>query len=192
MPIEFQPLPYALNALEPHVSADTLYSQYTEFHRHCIDTLNACIAGSEFANATLEEIVRGAQGSLSELAAQAWNQTLYWQSLRPRGGGEPSGPLGEKIAQAFGSAAGLRQEFERAGLALFGSGWLWLVQRPDDALAVVVTRNAATPATGNDTVLLACSLWEHAYYLDHQNNRAAYLAAFWKLVNWDFAASRMR
>lgn len=192
MPIELPSLPYSRTALEPHLSAATLDSHHGQHHRHYVDELNARIEGTEFAGLALEEIVRRAQGSLFDTAAQAWNHDFYWQCLRARGGGDPAGVLGERIAQAFGDAAHLRQEFNRVALALFGSGWAWLVQRPDGTLAVVATAHAGTPLTGNDTPLLACDLWEHAYYLDHHNARAAYLEAFWKVVNWDFVASRLQ
>ncbi|WP_041500127.1 superoxide dismutase, partial [Xanthomonas sacchari] len=114
------------------------------------------------------------------------------RGLRPRGGGEPGGALGERLAKSFGDVARFKAEFERMALALFGSGWIWLVQRPDGSLAVVSTANAGTPLTGDDTPLLACDVWEHAYYTDHPGDRARYLQAFWKLVNWEFAASNLR
>ncbi|MFT4247700.1 MAG: Fe-Mn family superoxide dismutase [Pseudomonas sp.] len=192
MPIELPALPYALSALEPHLSAATLDSHHGQYHRQCVEELNARIEGSEFAELPLEDIVRRAQGSLFDAAAQVWNHDFYWQCLRARGGGDPAGALAGKIAQAFGDAAHLRQEFNRVALALFGSGWVWLVQRPDGTLALVSTPHSGTPLTGGDTPLLACDVWEHAYYLDHQNARAAYLEAFWKVVNWDFVASRLQ
>jgi Fe-Mn family superoxide dismutase len=192
MPIELPSLPYSRSALEPHLSAATLDSHYGQHHQHYVDELNTRIEGSEFAELALEEIVRRAQGSLFDAAAQVWNHNFYWQCLRARGGGDPTGVLAEKISVAFGDVAHLRQEFNRIALALFGSGWVWLVQRPDGALAVVSTPHAGTPLTGDDTPLLACDVWEHAYYLDHQNSRATYLEAFWKTINWDFVASRLQ
>ncbi|HBK44845.1 MAG TPA: superoxide dismutase [Xanthomonadaceae bacterium] len=192
MPIELPPLPYPVSALEPHLSTSTLETVHGEYQRQCVERVNAQIEGSEFAELALEDIVRRAQGSLFNDAAQTWNLAFFWQCLRPRGGGEPGGRLAEKIGQAFGDSAHFRQEFDRIALAVFGSGWVWLVQRPDGSLALVSTCNAATPLTGADRVLLGCDLWEHAYYLDHHNARAAYLEAFWKLVNWDFVASQLR
>ncbi len=192
MPIELTPLPYDRAALAPHLSAETLDYHHGKHQRAYVDRLNELIAGTEFAELMLEDIVRRAQGQLFNQAAQVWNHEFYWQCLRPRGGGEPGGKLGEKIAQAFGDFAHFRAEFERLVLATFGSGWVWLVQRADGQLAVVSTTNASTPLTGDDTPLLACDVWEHAYYIDYRNGRAQYLEAFWKLVNWEFVASRLR
>ncbi|HYG06925.1 MAG TPA: Fe-Mn family superoxide dismutase [Stenotrophomonas sp.] len=192
MPIELSPLPYDRAALAPHLSAETLDFHHGKHQRAYVERLNELIAGTEFADLTLEDIVRRAQGSVFNQAAQVWNHEFYWQCLRPRGGAEPGGTLGEKIAQAFGDFAHFRDEFNRRALATFGSGWTWLVQRSDGGLAVVSTSNASTPLTGEDTPLLACDLWEHAYYIDYRNGRAQYLEAFWKLVNWDFVASRLR
>ncbi|MCC4601944.1 superoxide dismutase [Xanthomonas melonis] len=191
MPIEYLALPYARTALEPHLSAATLETHHGVYHRSEVERLNARIEGSELAELTLEEIIAQAQGSLFHLAAQVWNHNFYWQCLRPRGGGEPLGKLAERIGKSFGDCAHFRQEFNRVALGSFGSGWVWLVQRPDGTLAVVATPNASTPLTGPDTPLLACDLWEHAYYLDYQQDRARYLDAFWKLINWDFVASRL-
>ncbi|MCW1998857.1 Fe-Mn family superoxide dismutase [Xanthomonas translucens] len=161
-------------------------------HRGEVERLNARIDGSEFAELMLEEIIAQAQGTLFQLAAQVWNHNFYWQCLRPRGGGEPLGRLADSIAASFGDFVHFKQEFNRIAFGTVGSGWVWLVQRPDGRLAVVATPNASTPLTGPDTALLACDLWEHAYYLDHQQDRAQYLDAFWKLINWDFVASRLR
>lgn len=192
MPVELPELPYSRTALQPHISTRTLDLHHGRHHRAYVDAVNAGIAGTELAEASLEEIVLGSQGSLFEAAAQAWNHAFYWQCLHPRAGDEPHGPLAERIARHFGDVQKLRDEFNRAALAVFGSGWVWLVQHADGSLAVVTTRNANTPLTGTSTPLLACDLWEHAYYTDHQNDRAGYLQAFWRLVNWDFVASQLR
>jgi len=192
MPIELPPLPYDRSALQPHLSADTLDHHHGKHHRGYVDRLNELIAGTEFEDLPLEDIVRRAQGGMFNQAAQVWNHNFYWQCLRPRGGGEPGGRLAEKISQAFGDAAHLRSEFNRIAMATFGSGWTWLVQRGDGGLAVVTTSNASTPLTGEDVPLLTCDVWEHAYYIDYRNARAQYLDAFWKLVNWDFAAAQLR
>lgn len=192
MPVELPELPYSRTALQPHISTRTLDLHHGRHHRAYVDAVNAGIAGTELAEASLEEIVLGSQGSLFEAAAQAWNHAFYWQCLHPRAGDEPHGPLAERIARHFGDVQKLRDEFNRAALAVFGSGWVWLVQHADGSLAVVTTRNANTPLTGTGTPLLACDLWEHAYYTDHQNDRAGYLQAFWRLVNWDFVASQLR
>ncbi|MEJ8432819.1 superoxide dismutase [Xanthomonas oryzae] len=191
MPIEHVALPYSRAALEPHLSSATLGAHHGVCHRSEVEQLNARIEGSEFAELTLEQIIAQAQGTLFHLAAQVWNHNFYWQCLRPRAGGEPLGQLGERIAKSFGDFVHFKLEFNRVALTSFGSGWVWLVQRPDGALAVVATPNASTPLTGPDIPLLACDIWEHAYYLDYQQDRARYLDAFWKLVNWDFVASRL-
>jgi len=191
MPIEHVALPYSRAGLEPHLSSATLEAHHGVYHRSEVEQLNARIEGSEFAEMTLEDIIAKAQGSLFHLAAQVWNHNFYWQCLRPRSGGEPLGRLSESIATSFGDFVHFKQEFNRVALRISGSGWVWLVQRPDGGLAVVATPNASTPLTGPDIPLLACDLWEHAYYLDYQQDRTHYLDAFWKLINWDFVASRL-
>lgn len=195
MTIELPPLPYDRTALEPHLSGETLDQHYGKHHKGHVEALNGLIAGTEFAAMPLTEIVRKAQGAMFHHAAQAWNNAFYWRCLKPAaagGGGEPSGKLSDAIAQRFGDAARLRQRFAEVADDSFGSGWLWLVQRADGTLAIASTSNAATPLTGDDTPLLACCLWEHAYYLDYRDARAKYVEAFWHLVDWDFAASNMK
>ncbi|MCG8276156.1 superoxide dismutase [Stenotrophomonas sp. NLF4-10] len=192
MPVELPDLPYPRTALQPHLSAETLDLHHGGHHRAYVDALNARIAGTELDGLPLEDIVRGSQGSLFEVAAQAWNHAFFWQCLHPRAGGEPHGALAERITRQFGDVQKLREEFNRAALAVFGSGWCWLVQHPDGRLAIATTRNANTPLTGDSTPLLACDLWEHAYYTDYQNDRARYLQAFWKLVNWDFVGAQLQ
>lgn len=192
MPVELPDLPYSRTALQPHLSAEALDLHHGGHHRAYVDALNARIAGTELDGLPLEDIVRGSQGSLFEAAAQAWNHAFFWQCLHPRAGGEPHGALAERIIRQFGDAQKLREEFNRAALAVFGSGWCWLVQHPDGRLAIATTRNANTPLSGDSTPLLACDLWEHAYYTDYQNDRTRYLQAFWKLVNWDFVGAQLR
>ena len=192
MPVELPDLPYPRTALQPHLSAQTLDLHHGQHHHGYVAALNTRIAGTELDGLPLEDIVRSSQGSLFEAAAQAWNHAFFWQCLHPRAGGEPRGALAERITRQFGDVQKLREEFNRAALAVFGSGWAWLVQHPDGRLAIVTTRNAGTPLTGNSTPLLACDLWEHAYYTDFQNDRARYLQAFWKLVNWDFVGAQLR
>jgi Fe-Mn family superoxide dismutase len=191
MSIELPALPYARDALQPHISSETLDFHYGKHHQTYVDNLNKLIVGTEFADADLETIVRKAQGGMFNNAAQIWNHTFYWSSLSPNGGGEPTGKLAEAIVKAFGSFATFKEEFGKAAVGTFGSGWAWLVQRPDGALAIVSTSNAATPITGNDKPLLTCDVWEHAYYIDYRNARAKYVEAFWNLANWDFAAKNM-
>ena len=192
MPVELPDLPYPRDALQPHLTAATLDLHHGQHHHGYVAALNTRIAGTELDDLPLEDIVRSSQGSLFEAAAQAWNHAFFWQCLHPRAGGEPHGALAERITRQFGDVQKLREEFNRAALAVFGSGWAWLVQHPDGRLAIVTPRNAGTPLTGNSTPLLACDLWEHAYYTDFQNDRARYLQAFWKLVNWDFVGAQLR
>jgi len=191
MAIELPALPYARDALAPHISAETIDFHYGKHHQTYVTNLNNLIAGTEFADADLESIVRKSQGGLFNNAAQVWNHTFYWNCLSPTGGGAPGGKLGEAIDKAFGSFAAFKDEFTKTAIGTFGSGWAWLVQRPDGSLAIVSTSNAATPLTGPDTALLTCDVWEHAYYVDYRNARAKYVEAFWNLVNWDFVAGRL-
>ena len=191
MTIELPALPYARNALEPHISSETLDFHYGKHHQTYVDNLNKMIPGTEFADADLETIIRKSQGGMFNNAAQVWNHTFYWNSLSPNGGGEPKGKLGEAIAKAFGSFAAFKEEFTKVAIGTFGSGWAWLVQRPDGSLAIVSTSNAATPLTGADKPLLTCDVWEHAYYIDYRNARAKYVEAFWNVVNWDWAAKKL-
>lgn len=192
MAIELVPLPYDRAALAPHLSAETLDHHHGKHQRELVERLNAQIAGTEFAELGLEDLVRRAQGSVFQHASEVWNHAFYWRGLRARGGGEPGGALGERLARSFGDFARFKADFERMALAVFGSGWVWLVQRPDGALALVGTGNAGSPLTGDDTPLLACDLWEHAYWGDYRGDRARYLEAFWKLVNWEFVAANMQ
>lgn len=192
MPLELPRLPYDRTALQPHLSATALDLHHGRHHRAYVDAVNARIEGTELAELPLEEIVRQSQGSLFDAAAQAWNHAFYWHCLHPRGGGEPQGRLGELVGRHFGDARRLREEFDRVALGVVGAGWVWLVQHPNGALAIQATRNAGTPLTGQSTPLLACDVWEHAYYTDYQNERGRYLDAFWKIVNWDFVATQLR
>ena len=192
MAIELPPLPYERNALEPHISAETLEYHYGKHHKTYVDNLNKMIEGTEFADMPLEEIVRKSQGGMFNNAAQVWNHTFYWNCLSPNGGGEPTGKVAEAINKAFGDFASFKDEFTKLSIGTFGSGWAWLVQRPDGTVALVSTSNANTPLTGEDTPLLTCDVWEHAYYIDYRNARPKYVESFWNLVNWEFVASNMK
>ncbi|MCE2944271.1 MAG: superoxide dismutase [Fe] [Xanthomonadaceae bacterium] len=192
MAITLPALPYARDALAPHISAETIDFHYGKHHQTYVDNLNKQIAGTEFESLDLEAIIRKSQGGMFNNAAQVWNHTFYWNCLKPNGGGEPKGKLAEAINAAFGSFQAFKDQFTQTALTTFGSGWAWLVQRPDGTLALVSTSNAATTLTGSDTALLTCDVWEHAYYVDYRNARAKYVEAFWNLVNWDFVASQMR
>jgi Fe-Mn family superoxide dismutase len=192
MAIELPALPYARDALQPHISAETLDYHYGKHHQAYVTNLNNLIQGTEHADADLETIIRSASGGLFNNAAQVWNHSFYWNCLKPGGGGEPDGKLADAITAAFGSFAAFKEEFSKTAIGTFGSGWAWLVQRPDGSLGLVSTANAATPLTGPDTPLLTCDVWEHAYYVDYRNARPKYVEAFWNLVNWDFVAAQMK
>ncbi len=192
MAIELPALPYARDALAPHISAETIDYHYGKHHQTYVTNLNNLIAGTAQEGHTLVQIIRDSSGGLFNNAAQVWNHTFYWNCLSPNGGGDPSGKLADLINQSFGSIDAFREAFSKNAVGTFGSGWGWLVQRPDGSLALTSTSNAGTPLTTEDTALLTCDVWEHAYYIDYRNARPKYVEAFWKLVNWDFAASQLR
>ena len=192
MAIELPALPYDRTALEPHISGETIDYHYGKHHKAYVDKLNELIAGTEFADLPLEDIIRKSQGAMFNNAAQVWNHTFYWHCLQPGGGGEPAGNLADGINAAFGGFARFKEEFTKTAIGTFGSGWAWLVQRQDGTLALVSTSNAATPLTGDDIPLLTCDVWEHAYYIDYRNARPKYLEHFWNLVNWEFVAGNMK
>ena len=182
------PLPYEKNALEPHITAETLEYHYGKHHQTYVTNLNNLIAGTEFENLSLEEIVKKSSGGIFNNAAQIWNHTFYWNSLSPNGGGEPTGALAEAIVKAFGSFEKFKEDLSKTAITTFGSGWAWLVKNADGSLGLVSTSNAATPLTTGQTPLLTIDVWEHAYYIDYRNLRPKYVEAFWSLVNWEFAA----
>jgi len=186
---ELPKLPYAMDALEPHISRETLEYHYGKHHNTYVVNLNKLIQGTEFEKASLEEIVRKSGGGMFNNAAQVWNHTFYWHCLSPNGGGAPGGELATAIDAAFGSFAAFREEFTNKAVTVFGSGWAWLVRKADGSVAIVQTSNADTPLTGKDTPLLTCDVWEHAYYVDYRNARPKYVEAFWNLVNWEFVAA---
>ncbi|MGH8042801.1 MAG: superoxide dismutase [Rudaea sp.] len=192
MAIELPALPYARDALAPHISAETIDYHYGKHHQAYVTNLNNLIKGTEFEAMDLVSIVKKAQGGMFNNAAQIWNHTFYWNSLAPKGGGEPSGKLADAITKAFGGFAQFKEDFSKLAAGTFGSGWAWLVQRADGSLGIVSTSNAATPITGADRPLLTCDVWEHAYYIDYRNARPKYVEAFWNLANWEFAASQMK
>ena len=191
MAIELPALPYARDALAPHISAETIDFHYGKHHQTYVTNLNNQIKGTEFENLSLEEIIRKSSGGMFNNAAQIWNHTFYWNCLKPNGGGEPTGKLADAITKSFGSFQAFKDQFTQTALTTFGSGWAWLVQRADGSLALVSTSNAATPLTGTDRALLTCDVWEHAYYIDFRNARAKYVETFWNLVNWDFVSAQM-
>lgn len=181
-------LPYTLDALAPHISLETLEYHYGKHHQTYVTNLNNLIKGTEFEQASLEEIIRKASGGIFNNAAQVWNHTFYWHCLSPNGGGEPSGALLAALLKKWGSLAEFKQAFTQTCVTTFGSGWGWLVKTPTGELELVSTSNAATPLTTANTPLLTCDVWEHAYYIDYRNSRPNYMEAFWKLVNWEFVS----
>ncbi len=186
---QLPPLPYAQNALAPHISAETLDFHYGKHHQAYVANLNNLLPGTEFEGLSLEETVKKAPpGAVFNNAAQVWNHTFYWNSLAPTGGGAPTGALAAAIDAAFGSFETFKEEFTKCAVTTFGSGWAWLVRNADGRLAVVSTSNAGCPLTNHQVPLLTCDVWEHAYYLDYRNARPNYVEAFWNLVNWDFAS----
>ncbi|HAT1769768.1 TPA: superoxide dismutase [Fe] [Legionella pneumophila] len=185
-------LPYALDALAPHVSKETLEYHYGKHHNTYVTNLNKLIPGTEFESMTLEEIIMKAKGGIFNNAAQVWNHTFYWHSMSPNGGGEPTGRLAEAINKSFGSFAAFKEQFSQTAATTFGSGWAWLVQDQSGALKIINTSNAGTPMTEGLNALLTCDVWEHAYYIDYRNRRPDYIEAFWSLVNWDFASSNLK
>jgi len=180
-------LPYAKNALEPHISAETLEFHYGKHHQTYVDKLNGLVPGTEFEGKSLEEVVKKSSGGVFNNAAQIWNHTFYWHCLSPNGGGEAKGAVAEAINKAFGSFAEFKAKFTESSINNFGSSWTWLVKKADGSVAIVNTSNAATPLTdATVTPILTVDLWEHAYYIDYRNARPKYMEAFWSLVNWEF------
>jgi len=181
-------LPYAKDALAPHISAETLEIHHGKHHNAYVVNLNKFVdADPTLQGKTLEEIVRSSKGGVFNNAAQVWNHTFYWHSMSPKGGGEPTGAVAAKITESFGSFAAFKEKFSAAAAGQFGSGWAWLVQAADGSLQIVATSNAETPLTQGLKPLLTCDVWEHAYYVDYRNRRPDYIAAWWSLVNWEFA-----
>lgn len=189
MAFELPALPYEKNALEPHISSETLDYHYGKHHATYVTKLNGLIQGTEMENKSLEEIVKSSEGGVFNNAAQIWNHTFYWNSLSPNGGGEPEGALAEAINAKWGSFSDFKAAFNDKAVNNFGSSWTWLVKTADGSLDIVNTSNAATPITDEGvTPLMTVDLWEHAYYIDYRNVRPKYLEGFWALVNWTFAA----
>jgi Fe-Mn family superoxide dismutase len=195
-PIELPPLPYADDALDPYISANTIGYHYGKHHKAYVDNTNKLIAGTDLADQPLEKIVLATAGKADEQAifnnaAQVWNHTFYWKSMRPKGGGAPPKALAAKIDAAFGGYDGFKKAFTDAAVTQFGSGWAWLAAK-DGALQILKTPNAENPLGKGLTPLLTIDVWEHAYYLDYQNKRPDYVAAFLDhLVNWEFAADNL-
>jgi len=180
-------LPYAKDALAPHISAETIEFHYGKHHQTYVDKLNDLVDGTELESQSLEDIVKSSEGGVFNNAAQVWNHTFYWNCLSPNGGGSPTGPVADAINAAFGSFEAFKEQFTNSAINNFGSGWTWLVKKADGSVAIVNTSNAATPLTdASVTPILTVDVWEHAYYVDYRNARPKYMDAFWALVNWDF------
>ncbi len=196
MAYELPDLPYGYTALEPHISKNTLEFHHDKHHAGYVNKFNAAVKGTNFDNQPIEAVITSVAGEpeqsgLFNNAAQAWNHTFYWESMKPDGGGEPSGELAKKIDADFGSYDQFAEAFKSAGATQFGSGWAWLVLE-GDTLKVTKTLNAMNPLTSNQIPLLTMDVWEHAYYLDYQNQRPEYISTFLnKLVNWNFAAQNL-
>lgn len=182
-------LPYDKSALEPHISSETIDYHYAKHHQTYVTNINKLIAGTEFENITLEEIIKSAPGgAVFNNAAQVWNHTFYWSCLGPNGGGNPSGALADAINLAFGSFDKFREAFSTAAVTTFGSGWAWLVKNPNGSLGIKSMGAAGNPMTEGLTPVVTCDVWEHAYYIDYRNARPKYVEAFFEIVNWDFAS----
>ncbi len=189
MAFELPALPYEKDALTPHISSETLDFHYGKHHNTYVVNLNNLIAGSNFENMSLEDIIMKSEGGIFNNAAQVWNHTFYWNCLTPNGGGEPSGALADAINAKWGSIDKFKEDFSAACVTNFGSGWTWLVKNTANELEIVKTSNAGTPMTDGHTALMTCDVWEHAYYIDYRNARPKYVEAFWNLINWDFISA---
>ncbi len=191
MAFELPKLPYALNALEPHISQETLEYHYGKHHAAYINKLNGLVEGTEHAGQSLEDIIKTAQGGIFNNAAQIWNHTFYWHSMTPNSSGEPSEDLASILSNAFGSVDAFKEQFTQAAATQFGSGWAWLIKNANGELEIISTSNAENPLTQGATPLLTCDVWEHAYYIDTRNDRPKYISNFWQVVNWDFVANNL-
>lgn len=189
MAIELPPLPYALNALEPYISKETLEYHYGKHHLAYVNNLNKLLEDNPLKGKSLEEIIKSAPaGGIFNNAAQVWNHTFYWHCMSPNGGNTPKGDLAKAIDKKFGSFAAFQEEFNKTAIATFGSGWAWLAKNTAGELEILSTSNAGTPMKDNKKALLTCDVWEHAYYIDYRNARPKYVEIFWNLVHWDFVA----
>ncbi len=184
-------LPYPQDALNPVISPETISYHYGKHHQAYVNNLNKLILGTEYEDMTLEEIIKSSSGGIFNNAAQVFNHSFYWNCLSPNGGGEPTGKLVDLINQNFGSFVNFKGQFTAAAVAVFGSGWTWLVKNVDGSLGIYSTANAGTPITEGKTPLLTCDVWEHAYYIDYRNARPGYVEKFWDIVNWEFVAANL-
>lgn len=188
MAIELPKLPYALDALAPTISKETLEYHYGKHHQAYVTNLNNLIKDNEFADQSLENIIMKSSGGIFNNAAQVWNHDFYWNCMTPKSSGEPEGKLADAIKKSFGSFDEFKKKFTQTAVATFGSGWGWLVKNAKGELELLSTSNADLPMKHDKKALLTCDVWEHAYYIDYRNARPSYVENFWKLVNWDFVA----
>ncbi len=180
------PLPYAKDALQPTMSAETLEYHYGKHHQAYVTNLNNLIKGTEYEDMPLEEIIKKSQGGVFNNSAQVWNHTFFWNCMTPNGGGAPTGPVADAINAKWGSFDKFKEEFQKSAVGNFGSGWTWLVKKTDGTVDIVNTSNAATPLTTENKALLTVDVWEHAYYIDYRNARPKFVESWWNIVNWDF------
>ncbi|MCA9507124.1 MAG: superoxide dismutase [Myxococcales bacterium] len=185
-------LPFAKNALAPFISEETLDYHHGKHHQTYVTNLNNLTEGNALAQKSLEEIIKNESGGIFNNAAQVWNHTFYWNSMAPKAGGAPHGKIAQAINSAFGSFDAFKEKFSKAALGQFGSGWAWLNQDKNGALVIETTGNAGCPLSGDNTPILTCDVWEHAYYIDYRNARAKYIDAWWNVVNWEFANSNLK
>jgi Fe-Mn family superoxide dismutase len=190
MRFELPQLPYAPDALQPYISKQTIDFHYGKHHQTYVNNLNNLVPGTRFENATLELIIKEADGGIFNNAAQVWNHTFYFESFSPTGPREPVGALATAINTAYGSFAAFKEQFSKSAITLFGSGWAWLVKKDDGLLDIIQEPNAGNPLKKSMTPLLTFDVWEHAYYLDYQNKRPDYVQSLWNILNWDVIGKR--
>jgi len=191
MAYELPELPYAKDALEPHISKETIEYHYGKHHAGYVKNLNGLVPGTEFETSGLETIIKKADGGIFNNGAQVWNHTFYWNCMSPDGGGEPTGALMNALKRDFGSFDAFKEQFSKAAATLFGSGWAWLVKTPAGKLEIVQESNAGNPLRNGLEPIMTCDVWEHAYYIDKRNLRPAYIEDFWKVVDWNTIANRL-
>ena len=191
MAYELPQLPYDMDELQPYISKETLDYHYGKHHAAYVNNLNKLVEGTAFANASLEDIVKNADGGIFNNGAQVWNHTFYWNCMAPDGGGEPTGALLNAIKSDFGSFEAFKEQFSKAAATLFGSGWAWLVKSPEGKLEIVQESNAGNPLRSGKEPIMTCDVWEHAYYIDKRNLRPAYIEDFWKVVDWNTIGKRL-
>jgi Fe-Mn family superoxide dismutase len=186
-------LPYSIDALKPHISAETLEYHHGKHHKAYVDKLNELVKNGKFEGAQLEDILKTAEpGPLLNNAQQHWNHSFYWKSMAPKAGGKPKGPIADAIDKGFGGFEAFKKKFSEIADGHFGSGWAWLVRAKDGSLQVVGTHDAGCPIREGQTPIITCDVWEHAYYIDYRNARPKYVDAWWNLVNWDFANQNLK